>query len=144
MTTVRDEGSMAPGVADAISVVQGFVEAFNRADLGGMVAYCSVPMSILDGLSPHVWQGSTACEDWYRDVARVSEHQGVRGYSVHLASPWHTDVHGDAAYIVVPATMTFTANGKQTTQGGSVFTLGLRRLPEGWRIAAWAWAKGTQ
>ena len=26
----------------------------------------------------------------------------------------------------------------------SVFTVALRKLAAGWRLAAWAWAKGTQ
>ena len=32
---------------------------------------------------------------------------------------------------------------QQVTQTGALFTLALRKLTEGWRIAAWAWAKGT-
>ena len=51
--------------------------------------------------------------------------------------------HGDSAYVVVPATMTFKGHGEQVTQTGAVFTVALRKLAEGWRIAAWAWAKGT-
>ena len=56
----------------------------------------------------------------------------------------HNNVTGDSAYVVVPATMTFTVHGKQVTQSGAVFTVALRKLAEGWRIAAWAWAKGTR
>jgi predicted DCC family thiol-disulfide oxidoreductase YuxK len=40
--------------------------------------------------------------------------------------------------------MTFSLKGKRVTQTGAVFTVALRKLPEGWRIAAWAWAKGKQ
>jgi hypothetical protein len=29
------------------------------------------------------------------------------------------------------------------TQSGAIFTVALRRVPAGWRIASWAWAKGT-
>lgn len=52
------------------------------------------------------------------------------------------DVTGDAAYVVVPATMTFNVHGKQITQSGAVFTMALRRFSDGWRITAWAWAEG--
>jgi len=34
--------------------------------------------------------------------------------------------------------------GKQMTQSGAVFTVALRNIADGWRIAAWAWAKGNQ
>jgi len=56
----------------------------------------------------------------------------------------HNNVTGDSAYVVAPATMTFKVHGKQVTQTGAVFTFALRKLPDGWRIAAWAWAKGTR
>jgi hypothetical protein len=43
-----------------------------------------------------------------------------------------------------PATArTFKIDGRRVTQIGAIFTVALRRLAEGWRIAAWAWAKGT-
>jgi hypothetical protein len=58
--------------------------------------------------------------------------------------PRHVNVTGDAAYVVVPATMTFDLQGMQVTQTGAVFTVALRKLAEGWRIVAWAWSKGAQ
>jgi hypothetical protein len=33
---------------------------------------------------------------------------------------------------------------KQVTQTGATFTVALRKLSDGWRIAAWAWTKGGQ
>ena len=44
--------------------------------------------------------------------------------------------------MVVLATMTFKVDGKQITQTGPVFTVALRKFIDGWRISAWAWAKG--
>jgi ketosteroid isomerase-like protein len=61
-----------------------------------------------------------------------------------LGEPRHMDVTGDSAYVVVPASMTFSIRGTEVTQSGATFTVALRRQPEGWRIAAWAWAKGGQ
>jgi hypothetical protein len=40
--------------------------------------------------------------------------------------------------------MTFDVKGTRVTQTGAIFTVALRKLTEGWRIAAWAWAKGGQ
>ena len=42
-----------------------------------MAATCADPMQILDGMSPHVWQGPNAGEDWYRDVLTEGEHRGA-------------------------------------------------------------------
>ena len=132
-----------PNSADPVSVVQQYMAAFNKADVKAMAAMCADPMSILDGMAPHVWHGPSACQDWYRDVLAEGEHAGAKDYSVTLEKPWHSNVTGDAAYVVIPATMKFKVHGKQVTQSGAVFTVALRKLSAGWLIASWAWAKGT-
>ena len=67
-------------------------------------------------MAPHLWQGPTATEDWYRDVLAEGERHGASGYFVTLDQPLHENVTGDSAYVVVPATMTFTVDGKKVTQ----------------------------
>jgi ketosteroid isomerase-like protein len=126
----------------ASDTLRKYIDAFNKGDTAGMAATFAVPGSIIDGMAPHVWQGPTAAQDWYRDVLIEGEHHGASEYFVTLGEPLHNDVTGDSAYVVVPATMTFKLQGKQITQSGAVYTVALRKLPDGWRIAAWAWAKG--
>ena len=132
-----------PETAAAMAAVHDYIASFNRGDVGSMAAMCADPMSILDGMAPHVWHGPTASQDWYRDVAVEGEHLGAGDYFVELGEPRHVNVTGDSAYVVVPTTMTFKVHGKQITQTGAIFTVALRKLDDGWRIAAWAWAKGT-
>jgi len=79
-----------------------------------MAATCDQPMSILDGMWPPVWYGTTACEDWYRDVLTEGEHVGAFGYRVALGEPWHVNTKGDHAYVVVPATMTSNCAGSMS------------------------------
>jgi hypothetical protein len=57
-----------------------------------------------------------------------------------LGKPWQVQVHGDRAYVVVPATYTYKQRGKAETESGSIFTLALKKVAAGWRITAWAWA----
>jgi hypothetical protein len=38
--------------------------------------------------------------------------------------------------------MTFKIRGRQVTQSGAIFTMALCHSADGWRIAAWAGAKG--
>src|SRR5262244_1338627 len=114
-----------PSPADPVSAVQQYIEAFNKADVRAMAAMCAEPMPILDGMAPHVWHGAPACQDWYRDVLAEGEHQGAKDYHVTLGKPMHANVTCDAAYVVVPATMTFKLKGKHVTQSGAVFTLAL-------------------
>jgi ketosteroid isomerase-like protein len=129
--------------ADPVSAVEQYIDAFNNGDAKAMAAMCADPMSILDGMAPHIWHGSTATEDWYKDVLSEGEHLGARNYHVTLGKAAHADVTGDAAYVVVPTTMKFKLRDKQVTQSGATFTVALRKLPAGWRLASWAWTKGT-
>ncbi len=126
-----------------MAAVRKYIDAFNKGDTAGMAAMFAIPGSILDGMAPHVWQGPTAAQDWYRDVLIEGKQHGASEYFVTLGEPLHDDVTGDNAYVVVPATMTFKVRGKQITQTGAVYTVALRKLANGWRIVAWAWAKGV-
>jgi ketosteroid isomerase-like protein len=130
--------------SDSMAAVRQYIDGFNRSDAKAMAAAFAVPGSILDGMASHVWHGPTAAEDWYRDVLIEGEQHGASDYVVTLGEPLHNDITGDSAYVVVPATMTFKVHGKMVTQTGAVFTVALRRFAQGWRIAAWAWAKGKQ
>lgn len=130
-------------VVDPLSTVHSYIDAFNEGDVKGMAAAFAASGSILDGMPPHIWNGPTAAEDWYRDVLTNTKKEGASDFFVTVGRPLHMDVTGDAAYVVVPATMKFNVHGKQITQSGAIFTMALRRFSDGWRIAAWAWAKGT-
>jgi hypothetical protein len=108
-----------------------------------MAVTCAEPMQFLDGMSPHVWQGPTAAEDWWRDVLTEGEHLGASDYQITLDDPHHVDVSGMYAYVVLPETMTFHLQGKQVTQTGSMWTVALRKVGTEWRLTAWACAKGN-
>lgn len=129
---------------DPLLTVKQYIDCFNKSDVKGMAAICASPMSILDGMPPHTWHSATASEDWYRDVLAEGERHGAGDYLVSLGEPWHVNVRADCAYVVLPASMKFKVRGKDVTQSDSVFTVVLRKLAEGWRLTAWAWAKGTQ
>src|SRR5436305_1655873 len=127
-----------------MEVVRQYIDGFNKGDAKAMAAVFAAPAFILDGMAPHVWHGPTAAQDWYRDVLAEGEGHGASAYLVTLGEPLHNNVAGDSAYVVVPTTMTFQVHGRQVEQTGAVFTVALRKLAEGWRIAAWAWVKGNQ
>lgn len=129
---------------DPMEAVNRYIDGFNKGDVQAMAEVFAVSGFILDGMAPHVWHGPTAARDWYRDVLVEGEQHAASGYLVTLGEPLHNGVTGDSAYVVVPTTMTFQSHGRQVTQTGAVFTVALRKLAEGWRIAAWAWVKGKQ
>lgn len=129
---------------DPLAAVRQYIDHFNKGDADGMAEVFSVTGSILDGMPPHLWLGPTAARDWYRDVLIEGEQHGASDYFVTIGDPVHNNITGDGAYVVVPATMRFKVQGQEVLQTGAMFTVALRKLAEGWRIAAWAWAKGTR
>lgn len=141
--TNRQGTNVMPDSVDPMAAVRQYVEAFNNGDPAAMAAACADPMQILDGMSPHVWQGPTAAEDWWTDVLSEGEHLGASGYRIALGEPRHVEVNGESAYVVAPATMTFDLRGNQVTQTDSVYTVALRKVDAEWRLTAWAWAKGA-
>src|SRR4051794_6432244 len=64
-----------------------------------MAATFGNPGAILDGMAPHVWLGSTAPQDWHRDVLIEGKQHGASDYFVTLGEPLHNDVTGDSAYL---------------------------------------------
>ncbi|MFI9413895.1 hypothetical protein [Nocardia gamkensis] len=77
---------------DPTTVVLRYVDAFNNADPNAMAALCPDPMQILDGMSPHVWHGPTASEDWWRDVREEGERTGASGYHIAVGRPRHAEL----------------------------------------------------
>jgi len=134
---------MKMATTDPLAAVRQYIDRFNKGDEKGMAATFAVPGSILDGMAPHVWQGPTASQDWYRDVLIEAKQHGASDFFVTLGEPRHNRTTGESAYVVVPATLTFKVQGQQVTESGAIFTVALRKLAEGWRITAWAWTKGT-
>jgi hypothetical protein len=95
--------------ADALSTIHRYIDAFNKGDVQDMAAAFAIPGSILDGMPPHVWHGATAaapgCLHYDKERRRI-------GFFRAVGRPLHMDVTGDAAYVVVPATMKFKVHGK--------------------------------
>ena len=127
-----------------MAALRTYLDAFNAGDAEAMAQVFVPDGAILDGMAPHLWTGPTAAADWYRDVLSEGAHLGASGYHVVIGAPSHEEITGDRAYISAPATMTFDLNGTRITQDGARFTVALRRIDTAWRLAAWAWAKGSR
>ncbi len=131
-----------PGSNDPMDTVREYIDAFNNADAQAMSAACADPMQILDGMAPHVWQGPTAAQDWWRDALAEGEHLGVTDYHIVLGLPRHVDVAGDYTYVAAPVTFSYNVKGEPITQTDAFFTVALRQDSGRWKLTAWAWTKG--
>jgi hypothetical protein len=70
---------------EPMAAVRHYLDGFNKGDAKGMAATFAVPGSILDGMAPHLWQGPTATQDWYRDVLIEGKQHGA---SEIISSMW--------------------------------------------------------
>jgi ketosteroid isomerase-like protein len=127
--------------ADVVKVVHQFIDAFNKSDTKALVATCAPQVAIIDEFAPYVWAGPTACADWAKDFDADAGKNGITDPKVTVGKPRHVDITGDRAYVVGPADYTFKLKGKPMSEKGSIFTLALQKLADGWRITGWAWAK---
>jgi ketosteroid isomerase-like protein len=123
-----------------MATVRQFVNGFNAGSIKTMTLACASPASIVDDLPPHEWQGPTACADWAKTYAAYAARYGISDSIVTLGRPWHVDITGDRAYVVVPAAYTYRQHGRRLSQSGSVYTLALRKVGPRWLITGWAWA----
>ena len=65
---ISSAGDVAMSPGDPVAAVRQYIDAFNKDNAKLMAATFALPGSILDGMAPHLWQGPTAPQDWYRDV----------------------------------------------------------------------------
>ncbi|MBB6306368.1 nuclear transport factor 2 family protein [Xanthobacter tagetidis] len=130
-----------PDDADVIKVVNEYLADMNQGAADTFVRLCSPQTIIIDDFPPHTWQGPTACMDWLTAFAAYDAKAGITPRAVTIGKPWRVSVNGENAYVVVPATYTYTKGKKKVTEANSVWTLALRKGPDGWRIAGWAWGQ---
>src|SRR5271166_5646344 len=115
-----------------MSTIHRVSMAFNRGDLKGFAALCTSPATVLDDFPPHTWSGPTACTDWANALSAGFKKNDVTNATVIFGTPWHVDVTGNVAYVVVPATLTYNQKGKPVKETGSIFTIVLRKTATGW------------
>src|SRR6187200_3661027 len=102
-------GAQAPS-ADAMVPIRKFLESFNKGDSAGAAAVQLLDDDyvIIDEVPPHLWRGKNAFQTWAADLDADGKKEGMTGMKVTIAAPSRSVVGADAAYIVVPATYTYT------------------------------------
>ena len=129
---------------DVMAVVHQFVDAFNKGDMKSAMATCADVTSVIDDFPPHEWYGAGACDKWSSDFDSFGKANEITAAVVALGKPRHIDITAERAYVVVPASYTFTMKGKPMKQSGSILTVALKKDASGWRLSAWAWSDGIQ
>jgi ketosteroid isomerase-like protein len=134
--------AVASDKADVMAVVNQWDDGFNTGDVKVAVVACADQTSIIDDFPPHEWHGTGGCAKWMNDAEAFFKKNEMTNVVSTLGKPRHVDVTGDRAYVVIPATLTYTEKGKPVTDKPAMVTLSLQKTASGWRITGWSWADG--
>ena len=133
--------AMSADQTAAFAAVQRYDAAFNRNDGKAATAMCGPGALVIDDFAPHIWQGAGACAAWLAALGAYDQKNGITGASITLHKPWHVEVTGTRAYVVVPVTYAYKQHGKPVNEDGSIWTLVLQKTGADWKIAGWSWGQ---
>jgi len=118
--------------------IQQFITAFNKGDTAGAAATMAPRVSIIDEVAPFQWRGPDAFARWGAALAADSKTKGYSNESVTLGTPSRELVSGANAYVIVPATYSFTQKGVKMAEVSQI-TFTLMKVDTAWKITGWTW-----
>jgi len=122
--------------------IHHFIDGFNKGDEGlTKSAFAKTPLSIIDDVSPHLWQGPGALQAWSAALAASDAKLGNTDETLTLGKPTRTVADGDFGYVVVPAVFHFKQRGTRMRESAQmIFALSKDPISSAWGIAGWTWA----
>jgi len=137
MTTPAYAQAADPAV---VAPITAFMTAFNKGDVAGAAAtHAAVAdLVIVDEVAPYSWHGAKAFQSWAADLGASDAKRGITDQKVVIGTPTRVEVEGASAYVIVPATYTFTEKGV-AMRAASQMTFTLRKGAGGWLIHGWTW-----
>jgi len=117
--------------------VMAVLKMWNDTDTA--VASCANDASIIDDFPPFEWRGPGACAKWSKSFDTFAQKGVITGSSGTIGKPKRFVVEGDRAYVVVPATFSYTQKGKPVKLT-AVAAFSLHKTAAGWKITSWSWA----
>jgi ketosteroid isomerase-like protein len=129
----------APPASEPVAALHQFIDNFNKGDLKAAQAAHAPDVVIIDEVPPHVWRGPNAFQAWAADLDKAAKAAGDTEQKVTLGQPLRSEITGNTAYAVVPATFTYKEKGKPVTERAQM-AAALRREGAAWKITGWAWA----
>jgi ketosteroid isomerase-like protein len=127
-----------PALASDKSDIMAVVNQWNDTDEAKSVATCADDAAVIDDIPPYEWHGPSACSNWQKDYDAYLQKNGMTDATGTVGKPRQLLITGDRAYAVVPATFSFTKDGKPV-KASATATFALHKTAAGWRITGWAW-----
>jgi hypothetical protein len=129
--------------AQVMAPIRLFVDSFNKGDLkAAAAAFSPAGLVIIDDVSPHVWAGPNALENWSKALAASDQTEGNTDGAVTLGKPTREVVSGDRGYVVLPAVYTLKEKGVAMRETAQI-VCALQKGTSGWQITGWTWVGTT-
>lgn len=135
LTVVPAASALASDRDDVMAVLN----LWNDPDSAKSVSSCADDASVIDDFPPFEWRGAGACANWSKAFDGFAQKNGITDPTGTIGKPKRFMVNADRAYVVVPATFSYTMKGKPVKLT-AVATFSLHKTASGWRITAWSWA----
>jgi ketosteroid isomerase-like protein len=129
----------APPASEPVAALHRFIDNFNKGDLKAAQAAHAPDVVIIDEVPPHVWRGPNAFQAWAADLEKAAKAAGETEQKLTLGQPVRSEVNGNTAYAVVPATFIYKQNGKPVAERAQM-AAAFRKDGAAWKITGWAWA----
>ena len=110
--SVASPANAGPG-DEATAFISGIMDKFNAGDVDAFVAAHSDDALIVDEFAPYIWTGAGSARRWVESYGADSQAKGTSGGRVDYGKPLQATGDGNAAYVVLPTTYSFTQNGKR-------------------------------
>jgi hypothetical protein len=132
--------ALASDKADVLASVKKLADSQNKGDMKAFTASCAPQAVIVDEFEPFVWQGATACSDWWNANDANNKQIGSTNGVLTYGKPWHVTVTGDRAHVVLPAKFTDKEKEKRVVES-AVWTVTLQKGAAGWNMTESTWAQ---
>ncbi|KPF79186.1 hypothetical protein IP88_02370 [alpha proteobacterium AAP81b] len=129
-------GGAQAATPELAAPIKQFIDAMNKGDIKTAKAATTADLTVTDEVPPFVWQGRGAFDAWIADLGKHESAAGIAAQKMTIRPASREVVAGEAAYVIVPATFTFTQNAAPMREPAQL-TFALRKTAAGWKIAAW-------
>lgn len=128
---------------DLMVPINGSLVAANSNIPGMFDSYTADDVVVVDDFAPYVWRGKGAMSAWWRSFEQAWPVAHISGVHAEGHDITQYKISADAAWIVVPLTITYTKAEKLTTLNGLwIFTL--QKVGADWKITTVTWGTATR
>ncbi len=119
--------------------IQRMMDGFNKGDIASVKSAHVASPTIVDNVSPFVWSGPNAFDQWVADLTKAEAAEGKTEGVVTFAPVVDEVVRGDRAYVVTRSIYAYKEKGRSMREVGYTSFV-LTKVGSEWKVESWSWA----